>query len=198
MIAKRVVFLICICLCVMLLISCADGALPASVMTSSYLPESSSTHETASTNETTSGSVENSDKPENNLAAPEVVFVSGNTEYRCNYYEKSTEVKVENGTSAVLCGRAILGGFDRRELIGRIPEVSVNEPFYIMVDGERCDGASLNLYSVANGKKTDVGEGISAISDIVRSGDYIGELFVTRSGGDGSSVTYAFYVLLKG
>lgn len=191
MIAKRVMILICICLCVMLLISCADGALHAPWTTSSYLPGSSSTHET------TSGSGENSDKPENNLAAPEVVFVSGNTEYRCGYYEKSTETKVENGTSAVLCGRAILGGFDRRELIGRIPEVSVNEPFYIMVDSERCDGALLNLYSVADGKKTDGGEGVSAISDIVRSGDYIGELFVTRTACDGSSVAYAFYVLLK-
>ena len=121
MIAKRVMILICICLCVMLLISCADGALHAPWTTSSYLPESSSTHET------TSGSGENSDKPENNLAAPEVVFVSGNTEYRCGYYEKSTEAKVENGTSAVFCGRAILGGFDRRELIGRIPEVSAKD-----------------------------------------------------------------------
>ena len=39
---------------------------------------------------------------------------------------------------------------------------------------------------------------ISELSDKIKGGNYIAELFVTKNADDGSSVTYAFYMLLKG
>ena len=192
MIARRVIILICVCLCFALLISCAEKNYAPDGETIPALSETSSATEAA-----TLDASQDATKTEDRIVAPEVVFVSGGTEYRCNYYEKSTETRASNGTTAIFCGRATLGGFDRRELVGGIPEVVVEEPFYMKIDGERAGDVLLNLYSAADGENADCGAGLPTLSDISENGELIGEIFVTKSAGDGSSVTYAFYVLFK-
>ena len=69
---------------------------------------------------------------------------------------------------------------------------------YITSDGKRLENATLSLYDA----DSDGGEGervsISEFSGKIKGGNYIAELFITKSADDGSSVTFAFYVLLKG
>lgn len=191
MIARRVMILICICLCFALLISCAEKNYMSERETTSALFEASSAAET------TSNPLQEPKETEDLIVAPDVVFVSGGIEYRCNYYEKSTETKASNGTTAIFCGRATVGGFDRRELVGRIPEIAVGNPFYMKIDGGRAGDVFLKLYSKADGKNANCGAGLPTNSDILEKGELIGEIFVTKSDGSGSSLTYAFYVLFK-
>lgn len=196
---KKITALIFACALCFLMISCAkkngDAAESTSGGTTSV---TTATEITTETQGTTSATKSDDEKSEIRIAAPKVIFVTGGKEYECTYSEKASSTVVGGGTTAVMCGRAILGGFKRQTLVGKIPEIAMGDTAYITSDGKRLENATLSLYNA----DSDGGEGervsISELSGKIKGGNYIAELFITKSADDGSSVTYAFYVLLKG
>lgn len=200
---KKITALIFACALCFLMISCAkkngDATESTSGGTTSVTTATATATEIATeTQGTTSVTKSDDEKSEISLTAPKVIFVTGGKEYECTYSEKASSTVVGGGTTAVMCGRAILGGFKRQTLVGKIPEIAMGDAAYITSDGERLENATLSLYSA----DSDGGEGervsISELSGKIKGGNYIAELFITKSAEDGSSVTYAFYVLLKG
>ncbi len=200
---KKITALIFACALCFLMISCAkkngDATESTSGGTTSVTTATATATEIATeTQGTTSVTKSDDEKSEISLTAPKVIFVTGGKEYECTYSEKASSTVVGGGTTAVMCGRAILGGFKRQTLVGKIPEIAMGDTAYITSDGERLENATLSLYSA----DSDGGEGervsISELSGKIKGGNYIAELFITKSAEDGSSVTYAFYVLLKG
>ncbi len=200
---KKITALIFACALCFLMISCAkkngDATESTSGGTTSVTTATATATEIATeTQGTTSVTKSDDEKSEISLTAPKVIFVTGGKEYECTYSEKASSTVVGGGTTAVMCGRAILGGFKRQTLVGKISEIAMGDTAYITSDGKRLENATLSLYSA----DSDGGEGervsISELSGKIKGGNYIAELFITKSAEDGSSVTYAFYVLLKG
>ena len=196
---KKIIALIFACAFCFLMISCAKKNEGITDGTTDSITES--TTATATSTEimgTTAATEPNGGKNEIRLAAPKVVFVTGGKEYECTYSEKASSTVVGDGTSAVFCGRAILGGFKRQTLVGKIPEISIGDISYITSDDEYLEYETLNLYNIVTNETKPDKANISELSDKIKGGNYIAELFVTKNADDSSSVTYAFYMLLKG
>lgn len=192
---KKIIALIFACAFCFLMISCAKK----NEETTDGIAQSTTATMTATEIMGTTVATEpNGGKNKIRLAAPKVVFVTGGKEYECTYSEKASSTVVGDGTSAVFCGRAILGGFKRQTLVGKIPEISIGDISYITSDGEYLEYATLNLYNIVTNETKPDKANISELSDKIKVGNHIAELFVTKNADDGSSVTYAFYMLLKG
>lgn len=196
---KKIIALIFACAFCFLMISCAKKNEGATDGTTDSITESTTATTTVTEIMGTTAATEpDGGKNEIRLAAPKVIFVTGGKEYECTYSEKASSTVVGGGTSAVFCGRAILGGFKRQTLVGKIPEIAIGDISYIMSDGERLEYATLNLYRMESDDAESDKASISELSDKIKGGNYIAELFVIKNADDGSSVTYAFYMLLKG
>lgn len=192
---KKIIALIFACAFCFLMISCAKK----NEETTDGIAESTAATTTAAEIMATTVATESDGgKNEIQLAVPKVIFVTGGKEYECTYSEKASSTVVGGGTSAVFCGRAILGGFKRQTLVGKIPEFSIGDISYIMSDGEYLEYATLNLYNIVTNENNPDQANISELSYKIKGGNYIAELFVTKNADDGSSVTYAFYMLIKG